>query len=173
MRPGIVANILLGVKALRRDCHSGELRLLLLALLIAVAAVTSVGFLADRVGRALERDSAQMLGGDLALQSDEPIAASFLQQASTLRLDTAQTLQFPSMVSSGNHTQLVALKAVSQGYPLRGQLRLADSPTGKGEAYQQLPADGTVCVDAQVLSLLNITLGDKKAVGDSHMKGAR
>lgn len=173
MRSSRFSNMLLGVRAFRRDWHSGEIRLLMLALIIAVAAVTSVGFLADRVGRALERDSAQMLGGDLALQSDEPIAASFLQQAGALRLDTAQTLQFPSMVSSGNHTQLVALKAVSQGYPLRGQLRLADSPTGKGEAYQQLPAAGTVWVDAQVLSLLNISLGDKIAVGDSHMTVVR
>src|SRR5690606_11898537 len=113
MRPGIVANILLGVKALRRDCHSGELRLLLLALLVAVAAVTSVGFLADRVGRALERDSGQMLGGDLALRADAPIPDEFLAQAHTRQLDTARTLQFPSMASSGDKAQLVSLKAVS------------------------------------------------------------
>src|SRR5690606_32249858 len=114
MRPALVSNILLGVKALRRDWHSGELRLLLLALLIAVAAVTSVGFLADRVGRALERDSGQMLGGDLALRADEPIPAEFIAQAQARQLNTAQTLQFPSMASSGDQAQLVSLKAVSQ-----------------------------------------------------------
>lgn len=167
------SNVFLGVRAFRRDWHSGEIRLLMLALVIAVAAVTSVGFLADRVGRALERDSAQMLGGDLALQSDEPITAGFLAQAGALHLDTAQTLQFPSMISSGDHTHLVALKAVSEGYPLRGQLRLADTPAGKGEAHQQLPEAGTVWVDPQVLSLLSISLGDKITVGDSRMTVTR
>src|SRR3546814_8982071 len=130
MRPGVVSNIRLGVKELRRDWQSGELRLLLLALLIAIAAVTSVGFLADRVGRALERDSAQMLGGDLALRADEPIPAEFLAQAGARDLSTAQTLQFPSMANNGDEAQLVSLKAVSPTYPLRGALRLAQAPGG-------------------------------------------
>lgn len=173
MRSSKFPDIRLGMRALRRDWHSGEIRLLMLALVIAVAAVTSVGFLADRVGRALERDSAQMLGGDLALQADEPIPAGFVQHAGALSLKTAQTLQFPSMVSSGEHAQLVSLKAVSPGYPLRGQLRVSDSATGKGEPLRQLPEPGTVWVDAQVLSLLDISMGDTIAVGDSAMKVAR
>ncbi len=173
MRSSGLSNIWLGVRALRRDWHSGEIRLLMLALVIAVAAVTSVGFLADRVGRALERDSAQMLGGDLALQADAPIPADFIVQARSLRLDTAQTLQFPSMVSSGEHAHLVSLKAVSDGYPLRGQLRLSDTAAGKGQPLRQLPEPGTVWVDAQVLSLLEISVGDTLAVGDASMKVAR
>lgn len=167
------SNFLLGLRALRRDWHSGEIRLLVLALVIAVAAVTSVGFLADRVGRALERDSAQMLGGDLALQANEAIPTAFFDQAHDLRLDTAQTLQFPSMVSSGDDAQLVALKAVSPGYPLRGQLRLSDSATGKGVAAQGIPEAGTVWVDPQVLGLLGLSVGDTLAVGERHMKVAR
>src|SRR3546814_12020286 len=106
MRAGLLSNFSLGVNALRRDWRSGELRLLLLALLIAVAAVSSVGFLSDRVGRALERDAGQMLGGDLALQADEPIPAQFLAQASRQGLDNAQTMQFPSLVSGCRASQL-------------------------------------------------------------------
>src|SRR5690606_20619492 len=143
MRPGLVSKLRLGVKALRRDWHSGELRLLLLALLIAIAAVTSVGFLADRVGRALERDSAQMLGGDLALRADEPIPADFLAQAGDRGLSTAQTMQFPSMASDGDQAQLVSLKAVSPTYPLRGALRLADMPGGPAVDVAQAPEPGT------------------------------
>ncbi|NYT63121.1 ABC transporter permease [Alcaligenaceae bacterium] len=166
------SNVLLGLRALRRDWHSGEIRLLLLALVIAVAAVTSVGFLADRVGRALERDSAQMLGGDLALQADEALPDAFFDQARALGLDTAQTLQFPSMVSSEGHAQLVALKAVSQAYPLRGQLRLSDTSSGKGAAARGIPAAGTVWVDPQVLGLLGISVGDSIVVGEQRMKVA-
>ncbi|SHI26591.1 ABC transporter permease [Pollutimonas bauzanensis] len=173
MRSSRLSNIWLGVRALRRDWHSGEIRLLALALVIAVAAVTSVGFLSDRVGRALERDSAQMLGGDLALQADEPIPADFIERARALRLDTARTLQFPSMVSSGEQSQLVSLKAVSEGYPLRGELRLSDTAAGKGEPLRLLPQPGTVWVDAQVLGLLGIPVGGTMAVGDATMKVAR
>ncbi|NYT86613.1 ABC transporter permease [Pollutimonas harenae] len=173
MHSGLVSYMRLGVKALRRDWRSGELRLLLLALLIAVAAVTSVGFLADRVGRALERDSAQMLGGDLALRADEPIPADFITQASDHALSTAQTLQFPSMASGGDRAQLVSLKAVSPTYPLRGALRLAEMPGGPAVDVAQAPEPGTVWVDPQVLGLLGMTVGDDLQVGDSALKIVR
>jgi putative ABC transport system permease protein len=159
-----------GARALRRDWDSGELRLLLLALMIAVAAVTSVGFLADRVGRALERDSAQMLGGDLALQADEPVPSSFMRQAEALDLDTALTLQFPSMAGNGPHTQLVALKAVSPTYPLRGQLRVSDSVAGVPATTGRSPTPGTVWVDGQVLGLLSASVGDVITVGDADLR---
>lgn len=167
MLAATLSNILLGVKALRRDWRSGELRLLMLALLIAVAAVTGVGFLSDRVGRALERDSAQMLGGDLSLRADEAIPGEFLRRAAADQLQTAQTLQFPSMVSSDTASQLVALKAVSAAYPLRGELRLADEPGGPVTAMQGAPEPGTVWVDAQLLALLGLKVGDAAEVGDA------
>ncbi|MCC2596405.1 FtsX-like permease family protein [Pusillimonas sp. MFBS29] len=170
MRPGITTNIRLGVKALRRDWHSGELRLLLLALLIAVAAVTSVGFLADRVGRALERDSGQMLGGDLALRGDEPIPAEFIDRARSAQLETALTMQFPSMASSGDQAQLVSLKAVSAAYPLRGTMRLTATPAGQAVDVSHAPEPGTLWVDPQVLGLLGLAVGDGLQVGDSTLK---
>src|SRR3546814_8999294 len=80
-----------------------------------------------------------MLGGDLALQADEPIPAQFLAQASRQGLDTAQTMQFPSMVSGGRASQLVSLKAVSDGYPLRGELRLSDAVAGRAFPAGQSP----------------------------------
>jgi putative ABC transport system permease protein len=169
MRAGLLSNFRLGVRALRRDWRSGELRLLLLALLIAVAAVTSVGFLADRVGRALDRDAGQMLGGDLALQADEPIPAEFLAQAAARKMNTAQTLQFPSMAGSGKASQLVSLKAVSDGYPLRGELRLSNSVAGPVFPAGKTPAAGTVWVDAQVLGLLDVKVGDAIDIGDASM----
>ncbi|NGM88872.1 FtsX-like permease family protein [Parapusillimonas sp. SGNA-6] len=162
-----------GARALRRDWDSGELRLLVLALMIAVAAVTSVGFLADRVGRALERDAAQMLGGDLALQADEPVPAAFIDHATSQGLDTALTLQFPSMAGKGEHNQLVAVKAVSDAYPLRGQLRVSESAVGTPAKNGKAPARGTVWVDAQVLGLLSASIGDTLSVGDAdfHIAG--
>ncbi|NYT65789.1 FtsX-like permease family protein [Alcaligenaceae bacterium] len=158
-----------GWRALRRDWHSGELRLLAGALFIAVAAVTSVGFLADRVSSALTRDSAQMLGADLVIQGNDPLPPDFYQQAQDLSLATATTVQFPSMVSYGDATQLVAVKAVTPNYPLRGQLRVADSLVSMDQAADQAPAAGTVWVDPQMLNMLGVAVGDQLEVGLSEL----
>jgi putative ABC transport system permease protein len=93
-------NLKLAFKQAWRDARAGDLRLLLLAVVVAVAAITSVGFLADRVGRALERDAAQMLGADLVFEADTPVPEEFLRQARQRGLTTALTWQFPSMVGS-------------------------------------------------------------------------
>lgn len=159
-----------GVRALLRDARSGELRLLALALIIAVAAVSSVGFITDRVGRALERNSAQMLGGDLALNSGEPLPAPFIERAAQQGLTTARTMQFPSMAGSADSSQLVSLKAVEHGYPLRGRVKVAAAPGGDGEPAPDVPRRGGVWVDAQVLALLGLHVGDTLHVGDAAMK---
>lgn len=167
------SNLRLGAQALRRDWRSGELQLIILALIVAVAAVSSVGFLSDRVGRALDRNAAQTLGADLVMQADAPIAAVFTEQAKAHQLDVTHTLLFPSMASSANDAQLVALKAVGPGYPLRGELRIADSVVGVGAVTAQIPAAGTVWVDPQVLSLLKLKLGDSLGIGDAQLKIAQ
>lgn len=158
-----------GWRALRRDWRSGELRLLASALVIAVAAVTSVGFLADRVSGALTRDSAQMLGADLVVQGNDPLPPAFYQQAQDLSLATATTVQFPSMVSHGAATQLVSIKAVAPNYPLRGQLRVADSLGGLDQAADHAPPAGTVWADPQILTMLGVAVGDTIEVGLSDL----
>jgi len=163
----------LGLRMMLRDWRAGELRLLVLALVVAVAAVTSVGFLADRVSRALERDASQMLGADLVLEADEPVPAAFLDQARQRGLTTSSALQFPSMASSGDGAQLVSLKAVEPGYPLRGSLRVADAPYGADAVTRDVPEPGTVWADPQLLSLLGIKVGDSIGLGDARLRVAR
>ena len=167
------SNFLLGLRALRRDWRSGELRLVMLALLVAVMAVTSVGFLTDRVGLALQRDAAQMLGGDLALRTAEPASSAFLEQAADRRLEIARTVQFPSMVGGPAGVQLAAVKAVSDTYPLRGLLRVAEQPVGASEQLAQAPAPGTVWVDPQLPALLGLKVGDTLELGVSTLKIAK
>ncbi|OZI19477.1 ABC transporter permease [Bordetella genomosp. 9] len=170
---GLVSDIRLGARTLLRDWRSGELRLLLVALIVAVAAVTSVGFLADRVGRALERDAAQMLGGDIVLDADEPIPPAFERQALDQGLRLVHTYQFPSMASADQAAQLVSLKAVEDGYPLRGSLRTAAGPAGAESATRGIPERGTVWVDPQLLAALRLKMGDTIALGDSRFRISR
>ena len=51
-------------RQLRRDLAAGDIRILIAALVLAVIAVTSVGFVTDRAGRALAIEANRLLGGD-------------------------------------------------------------------------------------------------------------
>lgn len=172
-QPGLFAALRQGARMMMRDARAGELRLLVLALVVAVAAVTSVGFLADRVGQALQRDASQMLGADLLLDANAPISSTFIDAARERDVTVSQTLQFPSMASAGDEAQLVSLKAVEPGYPLRGSLRVADEPTAPGSVTRDIPTAGTVWADAQLLAILGISVGDTIGLGDSRFRVAR
>src|SRR5207244_8130069 len=111
------------MRMLRRNWSAGELRVLLLALLIAVASVTTVGFFADRVQAALDAQANELLGGDLVVIADHAIPAAFLEDAAREHLQVAQTRTFPSMVSTTEGVNLAEIKAVSTGFPLRGRIR--------------------------------------------------
>src|ERR1700731_1815209 len=133
----------------RRDWRAGELRFLLIALIVAVAALSSVGFFVDRMRAGLTRDAAQMLGADLVLSADQPIPLDLRQPAQMRGLATAQTAVFPSMAiaGEGDHTRslLSGIKAVSPAYPLRGQVKLSDRADGSAAvATTAIPSAGTV-----------------------------
>jgi len=155
-----------GLLALRRDWRAGELRLLAAALAIAVAAVCSVDFLSDRVQRALQQDSAQVMGGDLMVQADAAIPAEWIEAARDRGLETTQTLQFPTMASTAHGAQLASLKAVSSTYPLRGQLRVARDASGASEAVAHGPMPGQVWVDPGLLAALDLQIGQMLDIGD-------
>jgi putative ABC transport system permease protein len=156
----------LAFKQTWRDARAGDVLLLGLAIVIAVAALSTVGLLADRVGRALERDAAQMLGADLLLEADAPIGQDLIDQAKLNGLEWTQTWQFPSMVGGEQTSNLAAIKAVASGYPLRGQLRVTQSIGQADQAVSVGPSEGKVWVDPQVLSNAGLKIGDALRVGD-------
>jgi putative ABC transport system permease protein len=157
-----------------RDFRAGELRLLAVAVMLAVAALTAVGFFADRLNTGLQRDARQLLGGDAIVASDKPTPAELIDKARALGLVTAQTVGFPSMAratdAQGGASRLVAAKAVTPGYPLRGQLQLKDSAEGTPQTIAAAPAPGTAWVDAQVLDSLQLKVGDTLLLGDAQLK---
>jgi putative ABC transport system permease protein len=161
----------LGWRSLWRDWRAGELRLLLLAVTLAVAALTAVGFFADRLQGGLTRDARALIGGDAVIQSDNAPPPAFEQQARSLGLQTVQTLGFPTMGRArdedGGAARLVALKSVAPGYPLRGALRVADAPEAADGVTRDIPAPGTVWVDAALLAALDLKIGQPLLLGDS------
>ncbi|WP_439605868.1 ABC transporter permease [Hydrogenophaga sp.] len=167
----------LGWSSLTRDWRAGELRLLMLAVTLAVAALTAVGFFADRLQNGLVRDARALIGGDAVVSSDNAPPASFEARARALGLSTTQTLGFPTMgrarEEEGGAARLVALKAVGEGYPLRGALRVAEAPSAPDAATREIPAPGTAWVDAALLVSLNLKMGDPLLLGDASLRIAR
>jgi putative ABC transport system permease protein len=161
----------LGWRSLWRDWRAGELRLLLIAVTLAVAALTSVGFFADRLQNGLQRDARALIGGDAVISSDNPPAAAFAEQAQALGLQSVQTLGFPTMGRApdeeGGAAKLVALKAVAPGYPLRGSLRVATGPDQPDAVTRDIPAPGTAWVDVALLVQLDLRLGQTLLLGDA------
>ena len=161
-------------RSLWRDLRAGGLRLLVVAVVLAVGALTAVGFFADRLGVGLQRDAAQLLGGDVVVASDQPTAPALLAQAQALGLASASSVSFPTMAraseTQGGASRLVALKAVEPGYPLRGSLLLAGLPGQPAQAARAIPARGQVWVDAAVLDALGLTVGDQLLLGDSSLR---
>lgn len=164
----------LGWRSLTRDWRAGELRLLLVAVTLAVAALTAVGFFADRLQGGLARDARALIGGDAVISSDNATPPVYEQQAQALGLQTTQTLGFPTMGRArdedGGAAKLVALKAVDTGYPLRGNLRVAAGPQAPDAPTRDIPAPGTAWVDAALLVALDLQVGSPLLMGDSQFR---
>ena len=170
----------LGWRSLWRDLRAGELRLLVLAVALAVAALTAVGFFADRLNGGLQRDARQLLGGDAVISSDNPTPQVFIDKAKQLGLQTAFTLGFPTMARAASTpqavgqtdpmTKLVALKAVSEAYPLRGSLQITSKQGAESAKTRAVPAVGEAWVDAALLDGIGLQVGDKLLLGDTELR---
>jgi putative ABC transport system permease protein len=164
-------------RQLGRDFRAGELRLLVVAVMLAVAALTAVGFFADRINGGLSRDARQLLGGDAIVSSDQPAPAEFEAKARALGLATASTAGFPSMgrasEQQGGASRLVSVKAVSDAYPLRGQVRVGGAAGAPERNRAGAPEAGTAWVDPALLSALKLTVGDTLLLGDAGLRIAQ
>jgi putative ABC transport system permease protein len=170
----------LGARQLWRDLRAGELRLLMVSVALAVAALTAVGFLADRMQSGLWRDARQLLGGDAVVVSDQRTPQAFVQKARDAGLQSNTNVSFPTMARAMNApdaasppdtpaatppaTRLVALKAVEPGYPLRGRLEIA------GQSAPSIPPEGEVWVDAALLEALNVQVGQTLGLGERRLR---
>jgi len=164
-------------RTLWRDWRAGELRLLAVAVCLAVAALTSVAFFADRLEGGLQRDALQILGGDAVIASDSPTPGIFTQRAHSLGLMAVTSVVFPTMgrasAAQGGASRLVAFKSVEPGYPLRGSLTVAEGPGQAGQTTRDIPARGEVWVDAPLLDALGLRMGDDLLLGDAALRITR
>jgi len=158
-------------RALLRDARAGELGILALALVIAVASVTSVGFFADRVGQALVRDAHQLLGADVVLVADRPWDARVTERVQRAGM-SASAISFVSMAMAGDAAQLAGVKAVSENYPLRGKLRIAAAPGAPDAEAAHGPERGTVWLEERLVSALGAPVGSTIRLGSARLRVA-
>lgn len=157
-------------RQLRSHWAAGEVRVLLLALALAVAATTSVGFFTDRVQSALVRQGGLLLGGDLAVSAKHALPKHYAEQAQRAGLVTAETMEFPSMIVHGTQSQLAEIKAVSTDFPLRGELTIGASAQAAGHAAVRAPAAGAVWIEPRLARLLGVAVGDSVEVGERSLR---
>ena len=158
------------LRSFGRELRSGEVLVLLAAVALAVAALTAVGFLTDRIGKAVARQANEVLAADLRLRSQEPIPDTWKSLAEQNGLQTAETMIFPSVVFNGDESALAAIKAVGDGYPLRGQVRVSDALFGEQRVVDGIPRPGEIWADGALLARVNADVGDSLAIGDSDLK---
>ena len=158
----------------RRDWRSGELTLLMVSLLVAVASVTAISLFVDRLHRAMIDESADFLAADRYISSSAELPERFREAARARDIRVVDTMLFPSMVfAPSGRNQLVSVKAVTPGYPLRGILRVSDEPFTGGEVTRELPEPGEVWLDSRLFPALDIKLGDEIEVGLAKLRATR
>jgi len=152
-----------------RELRSGEVLVLLTAVALAVAALTAVGFLTDRIGKAVARQANEVLAADLRLRSQEPIPDLWRDMAIDGGLVTAETQTFPTVVFAGDESALATVKAVSETYPLRGTVRISDELFGAQREVDSVPPPGELWVDGALLAKLGADVGDSLSVGEADL----
>lgn len=159
--------------ALRRDWRSGELRLIGVSILIAVACLTSVAFFTDRVKRATELQASELLAADLVLVSSKKIDDIYIEQARTLNLTYSLNESFRSVALKDERLELAEVKAVDGRYPIRGQLRIADTLFGAESVTDNVPQPGAVWLDSRLLQSLQARPGDTIGLGAATLRVAK
>ena len=150
-----------------REWRSAELRVLAAALVVAVAAVAAVGFFTDRVDRGMAQQATQLLGGDLAVVSNQPIPAHWRNEAAARELETVRTAAMPSVLfTPDDDTRLTSLRAVDPAWPLIGEARIRTHPDADDEPRRHGPRPGTAWLEPALLEALDLRIGDTVEIGE-------
>jgi putative ABC transport system permease protein len=149
---------------------SGDLRVLLFALVLAVTSITAVNFFTNRIGQHLNGEGGLLLGGDLVVISDHALPASYDALAKQFGLQTSATLEFSSMAIKGEKNQLAEVKALSAGFPLRGDLGVQFALNKPAQSVQSIPNAGEVWIESRLANAINLQLGDSLELGSVQFK---
>ncbi|WP_411833693.1 ABC transporter permease [Pseudoxanthomonas mexicana] len=157
-------------RQLRRDLAAGDVRILFAALVLAVVAVTAVGFVTDRAERALAIEANRLLGGDVVVRGDAPIEGALREAAGASGLRQTETMEFQTMIRAGEDLQLGDLRGLGEGFPLRGAFRIVEAAGGVERDAPAVPAQGTLWMSQAGAETLGARIGDRIGIGESQLR---
>ena len=160
----------LALRLIWRDWRGGELRLLWMALILAISSLTSISLFTNRIEQSMTVESANLLAADLRLNSNYAISEKWKQQAQTLGLKQAHISGFQAMLFSPQEMQLASIKAVTKTYPLKGQLMVSKVPFSSGQETARGPTLGTIWLDSRLMASLAVKLGDLVDIGKTPLR---
>lgn len=159
-------------RQLLRDARAGELRVLFFALLVAVAASTTIGYFGARLNGAMLLRATEFLGADLVLSGSAAALPEQIQAGTQLGLEHAQVVEFASVIAGEQGIQLASIKAASDGYPLRGELKSAAAPYA-AEQPGGGPRPGEAWAEARLFAALDLQIGQSIEVGNRQLRLTR
>ncbi|MDO8412811.1 MAG: FtsX-like permease family protein [Gallionellaceae bacterium] len=173
-------NFCLSLNLLRRDWRAGEWRVLLIALVLAVGSISTVGLFADRVRLALQQEATSLLGADLRVSGTRPLPPDYRAAAKQRGLQAIESALFLSMVGYQQQNILAEIQAVEDGYPLRGKVEIDDGGRNasqrfshpQGELHPYGVMQGTLWADKRLMHSLGLRLGDEVRLGALHLRVA-
>jgi putative ABC transport system permease protein len=168
-----MAALRFALRNLWRDLKSGELSVLLLALMVAVLSLTAVGFFTNRISQAVRAQATEVLAADLRIESSHPLPDTYFKTAAAGGLRTATLAQLATAIFYGDASQLTSLVAVSSSYPLRGTVRIAATAFGKAFPTHDIPKPGDAWVDARLIAQLDVGVGSSVQIGAAKFRIAQ
>ncbi|MBS3745389.1 MAG: ABC transporter permease, partial [Wenzhouxiangellaceae bacterium] len=157
-------------RLLLRQGRSGALWMLIAGLAVATAALAAVSLFTDRVGRALERQAGEILAADVVVSDRKPLPEEIAARADELGLATSEMITLSTVLFSDQESALFDVKAVSEGYPLRGALKVADALDEPDRSTDGIPAPGTAWIAPSGLRSLDIEPGDSVILGERELE---
>ncbi|WP_419146884.1 ABC transporter permease [Pseudoalteromonas 'SMAR'] len=148
-----------------RELRRGELTIILAAIALAVLTVFSLSSITERIRLNIEQKSADFIAADRRLSSNHDFDPSFVSTAQDYGLNTAKQVFFDSMLFANDELVLGSIKAVSESYPLRGQVTLKDTIDGSEYLIQGAPKPGHVWLSEGLFYSLGLAVGDSVEIG--------
>jgi putative ABC transport system permease protein len=150
-----------------RAWRGGELALLGFSLVLAVTIVSGIAGFSDRLSRGMEQQSHHFLAADRVLKSTRPVTEDILLEARKRGLRTATVVSFRTMLMAGDAMQLASVRAVSDDYPLLGEVGVSKTLFGPAEMHSGAPASGKIWLDSRLLALMEADIDSDLGLGDS------
>ncbi|MFN2359660.1 MAG: ABC transporter permease [Marinobacter sp.] len=157
--------------SVRRDWRERDVRVVLSALIIAVATVATIALFASQLQRTLVSSASSFLAADRQLEAENgrPVPDAWIEEAERRGLETARMVEFSTMVYGADNFQLVSIKAVNNQYPLRGQVEYQEGADAPRQTVGHGPGPGEVWINPRLLRLLELEIGDSLEVGNHEL----